>query len=218
MRTPDHNDLIASAAPSAEVSANASAPPAAIRRKPPGGLKLSVRRHARGHFFVREKGKDIYLSTNLNEAHRKAVDLLGADRIQSIDGDRPRGVVSFASKVQRDFKRWKKTPTAEKQGKTFREGASDFFETIEAGKGALTAKHYRKTLGSFLAVFGDQALNELPPTELRRYRIELIKKYAPKSVNHHLASLRRFFRFCFDMDYVKQPMRANLLKSVPLIR
>lgn len=216
MPTTDPNDLIASNVPSAEVPTIVSAPLAQIRRKSPTGLKLSVRRHARGHFFVRNQGKDIYLSTNLNEAHRKAVDLLGADRIQSIDGDRPKGVVSFASKVQRDFKRWKKTPTAEKQGKTFREGASDFFETIEAEKGAPTAKHYRKTLGSFLAVFGDQLLGEIPPTELRRFRIELIKKYAPKSVNHHLASLRRFFRFCFDMDFVKQPMRANLLKSVPL--
>jgi len=188
MPTPESNDLIASAVPSAEVATNASAPTAPTRRKPPAGLRLSVRRHSKGHFFVRANGKDIYLSTNLNEAHKKAVSLLGADRIHDIDGDRPKGVVSFASKVQRDFKRWKKTPTAEKKGKNFQEGATDFFETIEAEKGVLTAKHYRKTLGSFLAVFGDQPLSEIPPTELRRFRIELIKKYAPKSVNHHLAS------------------------------
>jgi integrase len=216
MQTPDPKDLIASKANIAGDPATASSPLVPRHRKAPAGLKLSIRRHARGHFFVRDNGKDIYLSTNLNEAYKKAVSLLGADRIHDIGAERPKGVPSFVSKVQRDFKRWKQTPTSDPGGKNFRQGAVDFFETIEAEKGALTAKHYRKTLGSFLAVFGDQPLNEIPPTELRRYRIELIKKYAPKSVNHHLASLRRFFRFCFDMDFVKQPMRANLLKSVPL--
>lgn len=52
------------------------------RRKVRAVRKLLVRQHTRGHFFVRDQGKDIYLSTNFNEAQQKAVTILGAHRIE----------------------------------------------------------------------------------------------------------------------------------------
>lgn len=222
MTTPESNDLIASAAPTSDaIAAPIRAIESPAKRRKAGSLKkLTIRRHVRGHFFVRPDGKDIYLSTNFNEAQKKAVALLGPERIQLLSGARPKGyrnMGTFINKVTRDFNRWKKQhPIAVFQNRTFSSAAVDLLESIEAEKGVETARHYRKTLGSFLAVFGQEPVDDLSPGELKRYRTELIRKYAPKSVNHHLASTRRFLRFCYDMDYVRQPLRMNLLKSVPL--
>lgn len=221
MTTPESSDLIANAPPTSEaIAAPIRAIDLPVKQRKSSAKKLTVRRHVRGHFFVRQEGKDIYLSTNFNEAQKKAVALLGPQRIQLLSGARPKGyrnLGTFVNKVQRDFNRWKKQhPIAVLQSRTFSSAADELFESIEAEKGVETARHYRKTLASFLAVFGQEPVDDLSPSELKRYRTELIRKYAAKSVNHHLASTRRFLRFCYDMDYVRQPMRMNLLKSVPL--
>jgi len=221
MTTPESNDINASAPLSEPLAAPIGAIESpAKRRKAASVRKLTVRQHSRDHFFVRENGKDIYLSTNFNEAQSKAVALLGPARVHLLSGARPKGYVNmgtFINKIDRDFKRWKKKhPVTVLVSRTFSLTADELFESIKAEKGVDTARHYRKTLGSFLAVFGAESINDIRASELNRYRTELIRKYAPKSVNHHLASVRRLFRFCFDMEFVQQPMRMNLLKSVPL--
>lgn len=222
MQSPESNGFITPATCSVETlglgAGTECTSPKRRRAAPP--RKLTVRQHLRGHFFVRQNGKDIYLSTNFNEAQRKAVSILGADRIQLLCEPRAKCVQrlgSFRSKVGRDFKHWlKRHPAVQNDLRTFNDAAKDLFESIEAEKGFETARHYRKTLGSFLTVFGSRPVADIHPRELLRFRIELTRKYSPKSVNHHLASTRRLLRFCYDMDFVKQPLRANLLKSVPL--
>ncbi|MGH7132313.1 MAG: tyrosine-type recombinase/integrase [Phycisphaerales bacterium] len=188
------------------------------RRKVRAVRKLLVRQHTRGHFFVREQGKDIYLSTNFNEAQQKAVTLLGAHRIEvrhSPNGGRSRSGGSFTKKFERDMRKWRKeNPVVVVKSKTFTDAANELFESVEAERGHEASRHYRKTLAPFLAAFGKQTAELIHPTELNRFRTELARKYAPKSVNHRLAATRRLLRFCYDMDFVPQPFRLNVLKAV----
>lgn len=182
--------------------------------------KLTVRFHIRGYFFVREAGKDLCLGTNFHEAQARAIALLGNERINVRSRPDAKAYQHFGAyrrKVQWDMNHWRsEQAVTASRSQTFRDAAVEMLNAIEAEKGRDGTLHYRKTLATFVMVFGDRPVGDIPPAELLRYRTELIRKYAPKSVNHHLASTRRLLGFCYDMDLVKQPLRTRLLKSVPL--
>lgn len=128
--------------------------------------RLSVRRHLKGHYFVRPEGRDVYLGMNLDRAVQRAIALLGSERIRLPSEPKPPKKrchnESFVPSLQRDFRRWlAEQPTNPNGLRTFDDAAEELFKSIQAEKGGETTLHYRKTLRAFLAVFGDRIVKDI---------------------------------------------------------
>ncbi len=189
--------------------------PSQVARK----RKAKVRLHRLGHWFIRHKGRDVYLGTDFRSAQDRAVQLLGPEKV--ILQTRPpkhanpaamrRWVAITMKRIDKETK-----PLKVLQGRTFEGAAGLLLNTLNGAEQRQGRKHVAKTLGAFLENFGKRSVHSLPPEELLKFRASLLEHYSPKTFNHHVATVRRLLRFVYELEWVERPYRVDVLRAVPL--
>jgi len=101
------------------------------------------------------------------------------------------------------------------KGRDFNQAAGALLDTMRPGQ-TDGRKHLSKTLGPFLEIFGNKSVHALRGEDLLKFRAAVMRAYSPKTVNHHIASVRRLLRFIYELEWIEHPYRVELLKSVPL--
>jgi|GEM_PF-5337227 len=179
--------------------------------------KAKVRQHKLGHFIIRNKGKDVYLGLNFSEAQHRAIQLFGPNKV-ILQAQSPKvnsaGNRRWVNRSMQEIERNTKPVTVLK-GRTFNMAAGLLLNTMgdEQVEGR---KHLRKTLGAFLAVYGEKSIHSFRPEDLLKFRAVLTKGYSPKTQNHHVASVRRLLTFIYELQWVEVPFRLGALKAARL--
>jgi integrase len=201
--------------PSAKTKKSRSRPPEPRRRK------AAVRQHSRGHFLIRDKGKDVYLGTEFFAAQAKAVELLGEDRVKILKAPnttaRQRLRNILRESTLRACEGERRDPQVVRMlAITWQHVHDELLEQIKAECDKEGVRHFQKTARPFLDAFGDHDCSSLLPQHLSKFRVQILTHYSAKSVNHRLATTRRLLRFAFDMSYVQTPYQMGMLRSVKL--
>jgi integrase len=180
-----------------------------------------VRQHSRGHFLIRDKGKDIYLGTEFFAAQAKAVELLGEDRVKILKAPNTTSLQKYRNLVRRQDREWRELQKRDPQvvtlgSTTWQHVHDELLEHLKHECGYEGVRHFKKTAKPFLEAFGTHDVFNLHSRHLHEYRLQLLKDFSAKSVNHRLATARRLLRACFDMGHVQTPFQLGALRSVKL--
>ena len=174
----------------------------------------TLRLHATGQYMTKMHGKCLYFGSDRAEAERRFAQTLLAynaakppqpqRRSKASNSDRQGSTVGSNSR-----RRTKCLTVAEAAERLAKELAP---ELTEEG-----LRYHRKNLGRFCARFGVLPLDEISGRLVQEYRLELCAKYAPKTVNHTLTSLKRLLVHARDFGWVdKFDFEVGAIRMLPL--
>lgn len=91
-----------------------------------------------------------------------------------------------------------------------------FVANRESEGGKERADFYRKHLKRFIAAYPDAIAAEFKPPMLQRLKdVLLIKRMAPKTINHDIQAVRTMFQWAMDLELI-QPVNIRGVKKLPL--
>ncbi len=153
----------------------------------------SLRQHATGVYFWREKGKDRYCGSDHAAAQRAWLEYF-AERLVPVatpqETATPFPTPKVSAPVMAQAVAAPAVPMVVK-GRTVADLARKLQGQIDGQCTPARARVYRFEMAPFVERFGTVNVSELEPSALLAYRSELVKKYKPWTVNGRLCLIRR---------------------------
>ncbi|NOZ22561.1 MAG: tyrosine-type recombinase/integrase [Planctomycetes bacterium] len=87
---------------------------------------------------------------------------------------------------------------------SLRQLTQEFLEHVNANNPTSTYKFYEGLLGKFLDEHLNLMADDVSPLLLEKYKRQMQRRYKPRTVNAHLAAIKRMFNWAVDFELIEE--------------